>query len=261
MRTIQHRYYVPNNSALVVTGDVDANQIFAQADELYKNWKRAEDPFKKFPLVTHPPIRKTEVALVVQPVQVVSGTFEWQGPSTVGKSVIDTYPADSLGVALGEPSSRFQKALVDSGACVRVNIGWYTQMNVGPITLGFAAKPDKTDACITAILGELDKMKTAYVTDDDIRRSAHTLEIQEVHDREKPSELAHTLTFWWTSAGLDYYLSYVDHMYQVTVADVTRYVTTYITGKPFVLGVMVSPEMKKAGLDQAHFEALLRGGK
>ena len=258
MRLIQHRYYVPNNSALVVTGDVDANQIFAQADELYKDWKRTEDPFKKFPLVTHPPIRKTEVAVIVQPVQVVSGTMEWQGPSTVGSSVIDSYPADALSRALADRSSRFQKATVDSGACVYAGLSWYTQMNTGPITVSFAAPPDKIDACLTAVVGELGKMKTAYVTDDELRRAAHTLEVGEVHDRERPSELAHTLTFWWTSAGLDYYLSYVDHLYQVTIADTTRFVNTYITGKPFVLALLVSPEMQKAGLDQKHFEAVLR---
>src|SRR5439155_849480 len=32
MRTIQGRYYVPNNSALVITGDVKAADIFARAD-------------------------------------------------------------------------------------------------------------------------------------------------------------------------------------------------------------------------------------
>ena len=37
----------------------------------------------------------------------------------------------------------------------------------------------------------------------------------------------------------------------------THFVNTFITGKPFVLGVLVSPEMKKHGLDQAHFDALL----
>ncbi|MFT3694036.1 MAG: pitrilysin family protein [Kofleriaceae bacterium] len=260
MRTIQHRYYVPNNSALVVTGDVDAQKIFTQADELYKDWKTAPDPFKKYPLVTHPPIKKTEAVLVVQPVQVITGMFEWQGPSTIGPGVADSYAADALSGAIDQPASKFQLALVDSGACVTANLSWATQMNVGPITLRFTAKPDKVDACITAIQGELEKLKTAYVTDDDLRRSAHELEVQQVQEREKASELAHTITFWWTSAGLDYYLSYVDRLYQVTVADTVHYVNTYMTGKPFVLAVMLSPEMQKSGLDQKHFDALLAKG-
>ena len=69
MRTIQQRYYVPNNSVLVVTGDVHAADVFAQATMLYAGWKRAEDPFVKFPLVKHPPLKRSEVVLVEQPVR------------------------------------------------------------------------------------------------------------------------------------------------------------------------------------------------
>lgn len=257
MQTIAQRYYVPNNSVLVVTGDVTAADIFAQADALYAGWKRAEDPFKRFPLVTHPPIKKAEVVLVEQPVRTITGVITWHGPSTVGPSIPDTYAADAFATALAEPSSRFQKALVDSGACVAVNFGWFTQMNTGPITFTFQATPEKVDDCVKAIQGELGKMTADYITEEELRRGAHTLEVGVVKERERPSQLAHTLTFWWTSAGIDYYLGYVDNLYKVKPADAARFVARYITGKPYVFGVMVSPEMKKSGLDAAHFEGLL----
>ena len=258
LRTIQKRYYVPNNSVLVVTGDVKADDIFAQADELYAKWERGADPFKAHPLVKHPPIRKTEVVFVEQPVQTVNGVFEWLGPSTVGPSVPLTYGADVLSFALAEPSSKFSKALVDSGACVRVGFGWQTQMNVGPIALNFEATPEKADDCVKAILAELPKLAAAdYLTDEEMRNAAHSLEVQDVLGRERPSQLANILTFWWTSAGLDYYLGYVDHLYRATHADITKFMKEFVLGKPFVLGVMGSPEMK---LDAAHFEKLLKGG-
>ncbi|HEY1550464.1 MAG TPA: insulinase family protein, partial [Kofleriaceae bacterium] len=183
--------------------------------------------------------------------------LEWHGPSTVGPSVADTYVADTLDTAVALPASRFQKATVDSGACINARLGYYTQMNTGPITIGFEATPEKVDACIKAIRGELAKMAADYVTPDELARAAHQLEVGIVQDRERPSELAHTLTFWWTSAGLDYYIGYVDNLYKVTPADVARFVATWITNKPFVMGVMVSPEMKKAGLDAAHFQKLV----
>ena len=137
MKTIQERYYVPNNSVLVITGDVKAKDIFDQADKLYTEWKKAEDPFKKHPLVQHPALPKSEVLVVEQPVRTVHGQIVWHGPSTVGANVDLTYAADLLGTALDEPTSKFQKALVDSGACTNAGIGWYTQMNTGPITVSF----------------------------------------------------------------------------------------------------------------------------
>lgn len=257
MRTIQARYYVPNNSALVVTGDVDAKEIFAQADELYAGWKKAEDPFVRFPLVNHPPIPKSEVVLVEQPVQTFLGALEWHGPSTVAAELPATYAADALGTVTAEPSSRFQKALVDSGACVSAGLSWYTQRNVGPITVRFQAAPDKIEDCVRAVFVEIGELaKPGYVTQEELARAAYTLEIDQIKEREKPSSLAHVITFWWASAGLDYYLTYVDNVKKVKPEDATRFVTTYMTGKPFVFGALVSPEMVKKGATSARFAEL-----
>ena len=256
MQTIQRRYYVPNNAVLVVTGDVSAVDVLAQAERLYAAWKRTGDPFRTYPLVKHPPLAKTEVVIVEQPVNTVSGELVWHGPAMAGAALRDSYAADVLGAALAHPASRFQKALVDSGACIAASLSYYSQVNVGPITFGFDATPDRADDCVRAVLGELAKLADAgYVTADELRRAAHTLEVDGVRERERPSQLAHSLTFWWASAGLAYYLGYVDELYKVTPADTARYVRTYMLGKPYVFGVMVAPEMK---LPAAHFEALLR---
>src|SRR5213082_2465321 len=54
MRLIQGRYYVPNNSALVVTGDVQTAEIYKMAQEFFGDWpKREKDPFAEFPMVEH----------------------------------------------------------------------------------------------------------------------------------------------------------------------------------------------------------------
>jgi zinc protease len=257
MRTIQERYYIPNNSALVVTGDVKASDVFARADQLYAGWKKGADPFVKYPLVKHPAIKQSEVVLVEQPVQSFTGEIVWQGPSTVGKDVDLTYAADLLGTALDEPSSRFQKALVDSGACVHAGLSWSTQKNVGPITLSVEAAPDKIDACVKAAFAEVPKIKDpGYLSDEDLQNAAHTLEVQMIRERERPSSYAHAITYWWTSASLDYYRGYIDHVKKVTRADIARYLDGYVLGKPFVFGAMVSPEMVQKGHDKKTFETL-----
>ncbi|MFM9012642.1 MAG: insulinase family protein, partial [Gemmatimonadota bacterium] len=40
MRTIRDLYYVPNNSALVVTGDVDPRVVVRLATEVFGEWPR-----------------------------------------------------------------------------------------------------------------------------------------------------------------------------------------------------------------------------
>jgi zinc protease len=188
----------------------------------------------------------------------VVGEFVWQGPSTGGPSVTDSYAADAFSRALNWSTSRFRRMLVDSGACVSADVNWATQVNKGPIALSFEAVPEKAEACVTAIVGVLSDLRSsAYANDEDLSHAARELEVREVQNRQSPIEFAHTLAFWWTAASLDYYASYVDRLKAVTHADVERYVDTYISGKPYVLALLVSPEMKEKGLDAAHFEALL----
>lgn len=258
MKTIQERYYIPNNSVLVITGDVKAADVFKEADALFDGWKKGDDPFKKFPLVKHPGLTKSEAVVVEQPVRGYIGELVFHGPSTVGKDVDLTYAADLLTVAISEPSSKFQKHLVESGACVSANMSWYTQMNTGPITVSFEAAPENIDRCVKAVMDELPKMKESdYLTDEEMKNAGRSVEVSTIKERERASAFAHTLTFWWTSAGLDYYFSYVDKMKKVTRADIARYLDTYVIKKSFVFGSMLSPDMAKKGFDQAHFEQLV----
>jgi len=197
--------------------------------------------------------------LVDQPVQTVSGQFVWHGPSTVGTDLAATFAADVQSVAVNRPDSRFQRALVDSGHCVRVQMTWVTQMNIGPSYVLFESTPERAKECIEAIQRELPKMgRPDYLTADELRDAVHRLTVDRALEREKPSDLSHLLTFWWSSAGLDYYQTYLDRAAEVTPADVSRYMRRYLLDRPYVLGVMVSPEMQKKGLDRASLAKLVR---
>ncbi|MCH7516534.1 MAG: insulinase family protein, partial [Bacteroidetes bacterium] len=53
MRIIQHRFYIPNNSALILAGDVTPDEGFALAEKIFSKWERGEDPFKKYKIPEH----------------------------------------------------------------------------------------------------------------------------------------------------------------------------------------------------------------
>jgi len=63
---------------------------------------------------------------------------------------------------------------------------------------------------------------------------------------ERASGYAHQLGFWWAVTGLDYYYGYVDTMAKQTPADLRSYADKYIIGKPRVVGVLLSPEARRA---------------
>lgn len=244
MRLIQSRYYVPNNSALVVTGDVDPNVIFDLAEQLFGSWARTEDPFKKFPLVEHPPLAKSEGAIVSQPVQSVIVQVGWQGPS-IGKDDAATYAADVFSFIIRQPDSRFQRALVDSKLTTGVNFGYYTQRNVGPITAVFSTSPEKAKAAIKALYNEIDQFdKPGYYTDEELENAKTLLEADDLFSREKLSEYGHTLSFWWSTSGIDYFRGYHKNLRATTRADISRYLKTYVQNKPHVGLALISPEQQ-----------------
>jgi len=243
MRTIQQRYYVPNNSALVITGDVNPTDVVKLAEEFYGDWARREkDPFVEFPLVEHPPLTKSEGSVISSPVQNVIINIGWHGPS-IGKDNPATYAADVFSFILRQPNSRFQRNLVDTGLVTGVDLSYYTQRNVGPIALIAQTTPDKAQAALKAMYNEVAHFNDKdYFTDEQLDSAKALLEADDLYSREKLSDYTHTLSFWWASTGLDYFRGYLGRLRATSRADISRYITTYIQGKPHVGLALMSPE-------------------
>jgi zinc protease len=253
MRLIQSRYYVPNNSALVVTGDVNPEEIFKMAQDLYGDWPRREkDPFVEFPLVEHPPLTQSEGAVITQPVQNLIINIGWHGPS-IGKDNPSTYAADVFSFILTQPNSRFQRALVDTGLVNAVTIGYYTQRNVGPIQIFAQTSPEKAHAAIKAIYNEVSHFNDKdYFTDDQLESAKALLEADDLYSREKLSDYSHTLSFWWASTGLEYFRGYLGRLRATSRTDISRYVTTYIQGKPHIgLALLSADAQQKTKIEPA----------
>ncbi|MCI0391467.1 MAG: insulinase family protein [Acidobacteria bacterium] len=239
MRVIQKKFYIPNNSALVVAGDVTAQEGFKLAEEIFGDWPRGEDPFVKDPIPRHPPLEKDEAAIVNQPVNAATIQISYHGPST-DLDAPATYAADVFSFILRQPDSRFSRALIDSGLTTGASLGYLTQRNVGPIQFQAQTTPEKLKSALKAINAELSKFDAPdYFTDQELEYAKTLLDVNEIYDREKPSQYAHTVSFWWASSGLDYYASYVENLRKVTREDIRRYVRKYMKNKPRIVSVLL----------------------
>lgn len=246
MRKMKDLYYVPNNSVLVISGDVEPEAAFALAERYFSKWEQGPDPFELKPIPRHPPLSGRKYVVMERQVQVPYLEFVWHGPS-VDDDPQATFAADVLSYILSQPTSKFQKALVESGLTLGASLGYYTQAHTGPITMSAQVEPDKLEAAIPALLAELERLDDPdYFTDEQLQNAKTILAIQDRFGREKISSFTHTVSFWWAVAGLDYYLDYVDNLKAVTRDDIVRYVRQYIFDKPYVAGALLSPEAAEA---------------
>ena len=246
MRAIQQRYYVPNNTALLIAGDVDARRAMQLARAVFGDWPRAADPFADRPIAPIPPLAGDTAVIVEQPIGTVLVMRQWHGPSARG-DVAATYAADVFSDVMNQNGSRFRRRLVDSGLFQSIQVNYYTLNQAGPITILGETTPERLRDAIAGLDAELRLVaQPGYITSDELEPVKRQRTAGTIFSLERPSGFAHQLGFWWSVTGLEYFLGYVDAMARQTPADLQAYARRYIVGKPSVTGVLLAPETRRA---------------
>lgn len=246
MHAIEERYYIPNNTAIIITGDVNADKAFTLARNTFGAWKAGPDPSTVAPVPPIPPLAHDTALIVEQSIGSVFVMMQWQGPSAV-RDPAATYAADVFSDVLNQPGSRFQRRLVDGGLFQSVGFNYYTLNHVGPITVFGQTSPQHLREALAALRDEIPKLDDpGYFSADELAATKRQRIIGTELGLERASGFAQQLGFWWAVTGLDYFFGYVDTMAKQTPNDLKAYADKYIIGKPHVVGVLISPDVRRA---------------
>lgn len=247
MLTIKHRYYVPNNTLLIVAGDVDSKKVLPLIRKYYLSWPKAPNPFDLHPVPDHPPLEKTKTLKVAKPFQNVLFQFSWHGPS-IDKDRQATYAADVHSFILSQRASKFTLNLIDSGKLNWVGLGYYTQRHIGPINFYGQASPERAREALATMKKEISRLNQPdYFSDEELENAKLQLAVEDIYAWQRGLNIARSLGFWWCVSDIEYRNTYVENLKAVTREDIKRYLERYIIDKPYVLGILSSPE-NMAGL-------------
>lgn len=247
MKIIQSKYYYPNNSILVVAGDVKHDEVTKHAKEIFGDWKGSDfDPFEKWPIPEFTPLTEDKTFIVENTNSTTPIIIKaLHGPDT-RNDLQATYAADVFSFILGQQSSQLQKDLVDSGLAYQVSVSYQTNKHTGPIIIFMVPNPAKMKEAILKLEEHIKKWDTDdYFTDEQLQTSKTLLAIDDIKNRDAASNYIHTVTYWWASANLDYYVNYVENLNKVTREDIKNYVQKYIQNKASVNGLLISPTLKQ----------------
>lgn len=246
MTWMKDAYYVPNNSLLIFAGDITKDAAIAIAQEHFGEWARAEDPHTLYPVPEHPPLTEDVADVVAQPLSVSTIQMSWHGPNT-RESVQDTYAADVFSYILSQGTSELQRQLVDSGLALQAYVSYHTQRYTGPISFTVVTQQGKEAEVIEAMNRELARFADpAYFSDQQLSTAKTLLSVSDLTTQQSTLDLAHTLSFWWCSADVDYYLNYLANLEKVSREDVQRFVERWIQGQPRATVLLTSPEVAEA---------------
>lgn len=242
MFAIQRRFYVPNNSCLLLAGDVDPQDAVRRAEAVFGDWAKGADPFAAEPVPHHPPLAAPARRVVEHPVGTVSVVLAWHGPS-VERDPEETYAADLLSFLVGQRNSRFYRRLVDGGLASSASLHYQTLRYTGPLQAALVTTADKARAAHAALREEIERLASPEgFTAEDVATAKNQIEIDLVYDTERPSQLVHTLGYWWAVAGLDYYTTYVERLRCVDGAAIRDFVRRWLLERPCVTGTLVAAE-------------------
>lgn len=242
LQQIFRQYYVPNNAALIVTGDVNTARVFQWAASRFGGWDRRPDPYASDPVPPPPPFDSIRTVLVTGDVADVTVEVAWRGPRARADRG-DTYAADVLSQMLADDQSEFHKQLVESGLFQHVSFAYETLDHVGPITFMGTTTVDHLAAALTVLQAELVRLSAADAYDPtELAVAAHRRRVAQSFALEDAADVADAYAYWWASAGLDYYMTYGDSLSTRTPTDLGRFAARYLAGKPYVIGVLVPPK-------------------
>jgi zinc protease len=249
MQMIKNRYYVPNNAALIVSGDVKPEQVFGLAKKYLNDWKRGENPFPKYSPPAFPSLKPTLVVREAKIPAVTIGMY-FHGPS-IAKDEPAPYVAHLISTMLRQPTSRYYHRLVDSGVATDTYVGYRNARNTGEYVFDVDATPEKAKQALEIVKEEIKAMaRPGYFSDEELAIGKRIMADRSIFEQDNPMSFTiGTTARWWSMAGLNYYLTFPDNVQKVTQQDIVAFVNRYLAGQPYVLGVGARQEV----LNQLNF--------
>ena len=242
MINIQNKFYIPNNCALIVAGDVDKNNTLKTIKTIFGDWEKGPDPFAGQKINRQTPITKTEQIIVNKDVKSAIISINWSGVSFLTDEN-EVYAAELCCTLLSLPTSKIYKNLVEKDITVESSF-YSNSWKISPkISFDSDVEPSKVIQAQNAMLGEITKMANPdYITQGEIDRAKKTLEADHYFEQEKAIDFGIDLGDLWCIKGLDYNKTYIDNIKRVTKKDILNFLKKYIIGKPFIIGILVSKE-------------------
>jgi zinc protease len=153
--------------------------------------------------------------------------------------------ADVFSTILSQNSSKFQKCLVDSGLALQAQVNYQTLKYAGPVRVIVIPNPMNVAKCFEVLKEQIVQWDSPdYITDEQLDNVKRQMEINHLKEFDVTSSLPHTVGYWWCSADLDYWYSYLSNIRKVTKTDIQNYVRKYIKGQSYCAGLLINAAQK-----------------
>ena len=232
--------FKPNNSTLIIVGDVNPAQIEQKINALFGGWQRGD---VSQPTYTDPPKAAATTVYLIDKPGAAQSSFRI-GSVGVPRSTKDYFALSVMNTILGGSfTSRLMQNLRETrgytyGASSRFDM----RRNAGPFLASAEIVAAKTDSALLEFMKELNAIRQS-VPASELSRAKRYLQLQLPGNFETTQDIAFQLVpVALYGLPLDYYNNYVQSIEAITEADVARVAQQYIN--PSSLAVVIVGDRK-----------------
>ncbi|MBO7123561.1 MAG: insulinase family protein [Treponema sp.] len=262
LKSIKEKYYVPNNAALFIGGDVDAKEVRRLAQEIFGDWQKSDFDFNSECAVQNPePFNQTRFFVMpneqVSP-QIAQILVYYRGPDADFDRA-STYPLDVFTDYINDPSSIYAKELWDDKELKvisgdYVGGGYSTRRRTGLIHFyGTVLEPEAAlPSRVKKFYDDISKSIIQDFADEKkVIGKKKLLEMKKSRDdrqiiaAENFQSLLSDARGWWTLCDKDYCYYRNKKMDAVTDPQIAAALKKYVVGKNAFVVTVVNPTVYK----------------
>jgi zinc protease len=241
-----HRMYVPDNTVVVIAGDINAEEMFRAIKKEFSDFTRRA---------------AVEVVLpdepdVTAPREVIKVFPSMQGPAkmTIGFPSFklqhpDLYVLDTLANIMGEgQSSRLYRTLREEKQLVlSISAGNYTpHWADGTFMISCDLAPENVAATRAAIWEEISRIQKDGITEEELNRAKRQLEVGHIRSHQTAEEQASSLGRDYLATGDPHFSDhYVENMQKVTAEQVQAMAVKYLLAQKQITLVLTPTALAK----------------
>ena len=232
--------FVPNNSTLIVVGDLNPAQIEAKISALFGGWQRGNVSPASF---SEPPKSGATTVYLIDKPGAAQSSFRI-GAVGVPRSTRDYFALSVLNTILGGSfTSRLMQNLRETrGYTYGARSSFDMRKSAGPFTASAEIVANKTDSALIEFMKELNAIREQVPTDE-LAKAKRYMQLGLPGDFETTQQIAAALIpVALYDLPLDYYNNYVQNVEAVTQADIQRVARQYIN--PGSLAIVIVGDRK-----------------
>jgi predicted Zn-dependent peptidase len=226
IRTFYKRYYQPNNAILVVAGDIDPKEVFAEAKKYFGKIKNEHDIPKV--IAVEPKIDGAKRAILhkesnkVDTLAITYAIPNYAHEDQVALSAISH-------ILSSGKSSRFEKKLVNEKHLVNQIYGYNMELaDPGVFLIMAMCSPDASlDVVEKEILTELEKLKNGEVTQAELDKVKINTKAEFIYSLESSNSVAELYGDYYAKGNIQPLLEYEEKLDKITLKDISRVAKKY----------------------------------